>query len=77
MSELQFPPQNPIENRLLAALPTQEYQRLVPYLEGVSFSIKQPIYEAGEPIEYVYFPTQGLISIVTAMEDGSVIEVGW
>ncbi len=76
MSELQFPPQNPIENRLLAALPAQEYQRLVPHLEGVSFSIKQPIYEAGEPIEYVYFPSQGLISIVTAMEDGSVIEVG-
>ena len=66
----------PIENRLLAALPTNEYQRLVPHLELVKLSIHQVLYEPNEPITHVYFPHQALVSLVTSMEDGSTIEVG-
>ena len=63
-------------NRLLAALPEAEYQRLIPHLEHVSLSLKQVLYEVGEPIEYVYFPHQSIVSALSTMEDGSMVEVG-
>ncbi|WP_193200445.1 Crp/Fnr family transcriptional regulator [Nostoc sp. MG11] len=67
--------QQPV-NRLLAALPDSEYERLVPHLKLVSLPLEQVIYEAGEPITHVYFPHRSVISIVTTMEDGSTVEVG-
>ncbi len=42
-----------VVNRLLAALPDAEYQRLVPHLERVSLPLKQVLHKVGEPIEYV------------------------
>ena len=63
-------------NRLLAALPDAEYQRLIPHLEHVSLSLKQVLYEVGEPIEYVYFPQRAIVSSLSTMEDGSMVEVG-
>jgi hypothetical protein len=49
-------PQTPVENRLLAALPRREYERLLPKLERVSLSYKESLYEPDKPIDYVYFP---------------------
>ena len=46
---------NPVGNHLLASLPQQEYQRLLPNLEPVSLSLKQVLYEPNAPIEYAYF----------------------
>lgn len=66
----------PIENRLLAALPAEDYQRLVPHLELVSLPLEKVIYEPGEPIKHVYFPHQAIVSLVSTMEDGSTVEVG-
>lgn len=66
----------PIKNRLLAALPTEEYQRLFPQLDFVSLSIGQILSQPGEPVEYVYFPLQSIISLVSTMEDGATVEVG-
>lgn len=63
-------------NRLLAALPSEEYQRLVPHLELVELSLHQVIYEIDEPITQVYFPYRSLISLITPMQDGGTIEVG-
>jgi CRP-like cAMP-binding protein len=63
-------------NRLLAALPDAEYQNLVPHLKQVSLSLKQVLYEVGEPIEYVYFPHRGIVSSLSTMADGSMVEVG-
>lgn len=62
-------------NRLLAALPLEDYQRLTSHLEVVSLSFRQVLHEPGEPIEYVYFPEQSLVSLVTVMEDGTTMEV--
>lgn len=62
------------ENRLLAALPAEAYQRLLPHLEPVSLSLKTVIHRPGEPIDYVYFPHRALISLVTILEDGSTVE---
>lgn len=66
----------PMENRLLAALPESEYQRLVLHLESVSLSRHQVLYDSGELIRHVYFPNQALVSLVSIVEDGSIVEVG-
>jgi CRP-like cAMP-binding protein len=67
-------PHNRIKNRLLSALPSSEYERLLPYLEIVSLPLKQIIYAPNEPIEYVYFPNSGIISLVNLTEDGGTVE---
>ncbi|MEH2293599.1 Crp/Fnr family transcriptional regulator [Nostoc sp.] len=63
-------------NKLLVALPSSDYERLVPHLKLVSLPIRQVIYEPGEAITHVYFPQHGMVSLVTAMKDGSMVEVG-
>jgi len=66
---------NLVGNKLLATVPTEEYERLVPNLEAVSLSFKQYLYEPNEPIEYIYFPKSGVVSVLTVMEDGGTVEV--
>lgn len=67
---------NPIENRLLATLPRDEYERLLPDLETVSLPHRLVVYAPNEAIEYVYFPKNCVISLIIFMEDGSGVEVG-
>jgi CRP-like cAMP-binding protein len=72
-------PQNihvPGENRLLAALPGKDYDRLLPELDKVSLGVKDVLYEADRPITHVYFPLNGVMSLVVAMRDGLSVEVG-
>lgn len=71
-----FTPQIPSRNRLLAALPSEEYARLLPYLETVSLPFKQVLYESRKLIEQVYFPNHGIVSLLTILEDGTAAEVG-
>ena len=66
----------PQVNKLLASLSSSDYQRLVPHLKLVSLSTRQVIYESKEPITQVYFPQHGVVSLVTNMKDGSMMEVG-
>ncbi|HYX15175.1 MAG TPA: Crp/Fnr family transcriptional regulator [Nostoc sp.] len=61
-------------NKLLAALPASDYERLVPHLKLVALPLRKVLYEAAEPIAQVYFPHKAVVSIVTAMEDGSTVE---
>lgn len=68
--------QNPIQNQLLSALPREEYERLLPNLEIISLFLRQIIYAPNEPIKYVYFPRDGVVSLVNVMEDGRTVEVG-
>jgi len=63
-------------NRLLAALPDAEYQRLVPHLERVPLPVKQVLHKRGESIEYVYFPHRAIVSLISTPEEGSKVEVG-
>lgn len=64
------------KNRLLAALPNDDYQRLVPHLEFIDLPVRQYLYQPEEPITYVYFLNQGICSIVNITEDGSTVEAG-
>jgi CRP-like cAMP-binding protein len=45
-------------------------------LPVVSLSLKQVLYEVGDPLEYVYFVEQGIVSVLATMRNGSTIEVG-
>ena len=63
-------------NKLLAALPASDYQRLIPHLKLVRLSNRQVLYQTGKPIAQVYFPHKAVVSIVTTMEDGLTVEVG-
>ena len=74
MSDKPRPP--PILNHLLAALPAQAYNRLIPHLETVSLPFMGVLYESGDPIEHVYFPGEGLISLLVIMADGRAREIG-
>ncbi|MEQ9625260.1 Crp/Fnr family transcriptional regulator [Coleofasciculus chthonoplastes] len=67
---------NSVINQLLAALPNQEYQRLVPHLEEVSLILGQILYQPGEPTLHVYFPNRAMVSLVTLLTNGSTTEVG-
>jgi len=66
----------PVENRLLAALPADEYERLRQDLQPVSFSLGEIVYEFGAQLDYVFFPTTALVSLVYTMENGSSAEMG-
>ncbi len=67
---------HPSENRLLVALPYEIYQSLLPDLEPISLPFKKVLYESGELIDYVYFPNDGVVSLLTSVADGTNAEVG-
>ncbi|MEP0892051.1 MULTISPECIES: Crp/Fnr family transcriptional regulator [unclassified Leptolyngbya] len=60
----------------MASLPIEEYERLAFYLEPVPLEIKQELYQPNEPIEFVYFPLEGVCSLLSLTAAGDLIEVG-
>ena len=68
-------PIDPKKNRLLAALPEQEWQRWQPYLEAVEMPLGEVLYESGGTLKHVYFPTTGIVSLLYVMEDGASAEI--
>jgi CRP-like cAMP-binding protein len=66
----------PAENLILGYLPQEESLRLQPHLQAVELLQGQVLYEAKMPVDYVYFVDQGMISVVSIMQNGSIIEVG-
>ena len=69
-------PSAPSSNRLLAALPKSEYQRLLPELEQVTLSFAEVLYEPGALIRHAYFPNDSVVSLLTDVADRSTLEVG-
>ena len=63
-------------NRLLSLLSDEDYERLRPSLAPVVFDYRKSLYEASRPIERVYFPVDGVASLVITTADGSSAEVG-
>jgi CRP-like cAMP-binding protein len=64
------------QNQLLAALPAEDYQRLLPHIEPVPLSLRQILYAEGDLIDYVYFPHRAIVSLIRTVEEGSTVEVG-
>ena len=48
---------------------------MLPHLETVSLVVREILHVPGEPVEYVYFPNQGIVSLVSILENGSTIEL--
>jgi CRP-like cAMP-binding protein len=65
----------PRHNHLLAALPADEYERLSPYLEHVHMPVGEILYESDCQLQYVYFPTTAIVSLLYVMEDGASAEI--
>lgn len=63
-------------NKILAALPLDEYERIAPDLKLVELIAGQIISEPQEPIKKIYFPESAMISLVSIMMDGSTTEIG-
>jgi len=68
-------PRPPPLNHLLAALPSEDYARLAPTLRNTPLKLKRFLHRPGDPIDHVYFPGGGFISVVTILRDGSMVEV--
>lgn len=67
--------QSSVQNHLLAALPPEFYERLLPHLEPVLLPLGLAIYESGDAQQYVYFPTDSIVSLLYAIENGSSAEI--
>jgi CRP-like cAMP-binding protein len=66
---------NQQQNHLLAALPTDEYRRLAPYLEPVALSLGRTLYDSGKPLQHAYFPTSAVVSLYYMTDTGGAVEV--
>lgn len=64
------------ENLLLASLPGEECERLLPSLERVPLTLGDVLYDQHERIRYVYFPTSGVVSLLCTTDEGMSIEAG-
>ncbi len=67
---------NPVENRILAALPKQVYQTLLPKMRLVGLSQGETLYDTGQAIQFIYLPNDSVISLVQMTRDGISVEVG-
>jgi CRP-like cAMP-binding protein len=65
----------PKQNHLLAALPAEIFDRILPHLELVSMPLGEVLYESGGQLQYVYFPTTAIVSLHYLMESGASAEI--
>ena len=71
MSGIGFQPQN----HILDALPPAERERLFPHLELVRMPLGMVLYEAGDTLRHIYFPTDAIVSLLYVLENGSSAEI--
>ena len=68
-------PHNPRQNHLLDALPPEDYARLQPNLELIAMPLGWALYESGGHLNYLYFPTTSIVSLLYVMEGGASAEI--
>jgi CRP-like cAMP-binding protein len=73
--ERSSPQGKPVCNRILLALPDNEFRSIRPHLESLLLPHHRLLYEPNRKIDFLYFPNRGLISLVIVMEDGKTVEV--
>lgn len=66
---------SPLQNHLLAALPSDEYKRFSPHLELIPMPLGKIIYEPGDELRYAYFPTTCIVSKLYHIENGASAEI--
>ena len=75
MKPAESAPHTPKQNHLLAALPPTDYVRLLPDLELIPMPLGWAVYESGDKMGYVYFPTTCIISLLYVTESGASAEI--
>jgi CRP-like cAMP-binding protein len=65
----------PQQNHLLAATPAEVQKRLLPDLELVPMPLGKVLYESGDVLRHVYFPTDSIVSLLYVMESGASAEI--
>jgi CRP-like cAMP-binding protein len=70
-----YEPHQPQQNHLLAALSAEVRQRLFAHLELVPLPLGKVLYESGDTMRHVYFPTDSIISLIYVMESGASAEI--
>jgi CRP-like cAMP-binding protein len=66
----------PVGNRLLSALPRPDCEPLLEHSEVVELAISEVLYQAGERVAHLYFPTGSLVSLVAPIDGDAGLEVG-
>jgi CRP-like cAMP-binding protein len=66
---------HPRQNHLLAVLPRSESDRLLPHMEAVTLPLGDALYESGDRLNHVYFPTTAIVSLLSVMENGASAEI--
>jgi len=66
---------SPGQNHLLAALPPAEQEQLYAQLQPVEMPLGKVLYESGDTLRHVYFPTDSIVSLLYVMEDGASAEI--
>jgi CRP-like cAMP-binding protein len=67
---------DPAGNKLLASLPQEDYERILPELRPVTFTLGEVVYESGARMGHIYFPTTAIVSLLYVTEGGSSAEMG-
>ncbi len=67
-------PGHPLDNKLLAALPRAQFELLAPYLTTGSLAQGTVLAEAGDEFDQIYFPHDGMLSLLAVLRDGKAIE---
>ena len=65
-----------VKNRILLAIPHNEFWAMRPHLEGVDLDSHKILHEAHETLQYAYFPNDGLLSLVVVFAEGKTVEAG-
>ena len=66
---------DPQQNHLLAALSPAERERIYPHLRLVPMPLGKVLYESGDLLRHVYFPTDSIISLLYVLADGASAEI--
>ena len=66
---------SPQQNRLLTSLPAEVQERLAPHLELVELPLGMVLYESGNIMRHVYFPTDAIVSLLYVTENGASAEI--
>jgi CRP-like cAMP-binding protein len=66
---------DPRENHILDSLPAEERERLFPHLTLVEMPLGMVLYESGEALRHIYFPTDSIVSLLYVMKDGASAEI--
>ena len=70
------PRQSAVRNRLLAALPPDDFAALAPALQPVELEFRRVLHRPDRPIEAAYFVESGMVSMLAPLEEGQTMEVG-